>query len=338
MITQERTIFLTGGAGYIGSCLAAHLGNLGYHPIILDNFSTSLRNNETNFPVKEVDLTDPLALKIVWNELPSPGAVIHLAAKALVGESVTHPENYFRNNINAALNVAELASQTKGCVFVHSSSCAIYGIPETLPIQESSPKNPISPYGMSKWMVEQMLDQFREWRKLPLAHLRYFNPSGAMTHKGIWYGESHVPETHLIPLVIQNAQTTGKIPVFGTDYPTPDGTCIRDFIHIEDLCEAHRLALEHLRQNPSQNESFNLGFGKGISVKEVVTTTSQVLGKPLQIEPLKRRLGDPPVLFADNRMAKQILGWSPKHSLESMIQSHLSWIEKSLNLSDGRKK
>lgn len=323
MSSENRILFLTGGAGYIGKCLAIRLQQEGFVPILLDNFSTSAPLTGTKLKWKEVDLTDAAQLKRVWASLPPPTGVVHLAARALVGESVKDPALYFRNNVISALNVSELAAETKGCVLVNSSSCAVYGVPPKLPIHETSPKNPVSPYGVSKLMVEQMLDQFREWRKLPVVHLRYFNPAGAIEHDGSWFGEAHDPETHLIPLVLRNAAHSGKIPVFGTDYATPDGTCVRDFIHIQDLCDAHVAALKYLWKNPSTTESFNLGLGKGTSVKEVIATAARVLGQRLEIEALDRRPGDPPALFADTGLANRVLQWNPKLGLEDMIRSHV---------------
>lgn len=250
-----------------------------------------------------------------------PDAVMHFAANALVGESMQKPMQYFRNNVSGGINLidAMLAAGVKRIIF--SSTCASYGIPDEIPIHEELPQMPVNPYGRSKLMFEQMLHWVSEIHDLICVNLRYFNAAGASEK----FGEHHRIETHLIPNVIFAAQgRNSSVSIFGTDYPTPDGTCIRDYIHIRDLAEAHALALE-----VEQSNSFNLGTGSGNSVREVINTVREVSGKDFVVEEHPRRPGDPPRLIADSQKALKVLGWQPEHQdLRKIIESAWDWHER----------
>ncbi|MCB0417151.1 MAG: UDP-glucose 4-epimerase GalE [Bdellovibrionaceae bacterium] len=323
-MSQKKTILVTGGAGYIGRCTAYVLAQNGYQPVLIDNFSTGRRAMVGELTCFDLDLTDRKSTLEAFRKSQDVVGVIHLAAKALVGESVEKPYEYLRNNFLSTLNVAEAAAMSGVCV-LHSSSCAVYGVPEKLPILETTPRSPVSPYGAAKAMAEDVLAQFVRHKGLRALNLRYFNPAGSMGNGQ--YGELHEPETHLIPNVV-GAFLGGKpIRVFGSDFPTPDGTCVRDYIHIEDLVGAHLVALEKLLAPGSLKvESLNIGSGKGVSVKEVLEAASSVLGGKVPHEMAPRRAGDPAELVADIAQAKAILGWEPKKSLNDMIRDHHQWV------------
>lgn len=324
---MAETIFLTGGAGYIGTCTAATLSRAGYEPILLDNFSTSPRGKRP-FACHEIDLCDTTATRETWKRLPKPAAVIHFAARALVPESCENPEIYFRNNFGSALNVVALALES-GCPVLHSSSCAVYGVPEKVPIPETAARAPVSPYGETKVMVENLLHQFRIWKGLRSLNLRYFNPAGAVQWKGSWLGETHEPETHLVPRMVASIRAGQKVAIFGKDYPTPDGTCVRDFIHIEDLAEAHLSALQFLFKTPEDSlpPAINVGGGTGTSVLQASMTAKRALGCEVEVEVQPRRPGDPPILVADTALATHRLGWKPKRTLDEMIVSHSQYLD-----------
>jgi len=328
MATSTKTLFLTGGAGYLGKCTAAHLVERGYQVFLLDDYSTSRPLKNSPFTVVEVDLTDREALGKAWKGLPKPDGIIHFAARALVPQSCEDPGLYFRVNLGSANNVAELASET-GSVFLHSSSCAVYGVPETLPLTENSPRRPISPYGETKKMVEDILEQYRIWKKLTSLSLRYFNPVGAIHWKGVWLGEAHEPETHLVPLVVRALMSNEKVVVFGDDYPTPDGTCVRDFIHVADLAEAHGAALEYLFRTPSTDlvPALNVGGGRGVSVLEIAQAAMAALGVQSTVEKRPRREGDPAELVADTSQSQKVLNWKPRRTLKEMIESHFQYLQ-----------
>lgn len=324
MSSSERIIVVTGGAGYIGSSVCVALKRRGYSPVILDNFSTSRRPTASlAYPCIEVDLSDWQATQRAWRQLGQVHAVIHFAARALVPESCEQPEMYFRNNFLATLNSAHCAVEGKAQLFVHSSSCAVYGVPKIVPIAEGTPFDPSSPYGESKAVSEQVLKQLSRYRKLRVLNLRYFNPAGAMD--GGLAGESHDPETHLVPNVVKAAFLGKPFIIYGDDYPTPDGTCIRDFIHIEDLVEAHIKALEALERAPLPVQAINLGTKRGTSVREVIAAAERVFGKKLTVKVAPRRPGDPPVLVADNELARSTLDWRPQRFIDDMLLSHYQW-------------
>jgi len=328
MATSNKTLFLTGGAGYLGKCTAAHLTDRGYQVFLLDDYSTSRPLSHSPFTTVEVDLTDRKALGKAWKDLPKPDGVIHFAARALVSESCKDPALYFRVNLGSANNVAELASEI-GCVFVHSSSCAVYGVPETLPLTENSPRRPISPYGESKKMVEDILEQYRKWKNLNSLNLRYFNPAGAIPWKGVWLGEAHDPETHLVPMVVKALMDQEKVVVYGDNYPTPDGTCVRDFIHVADLAEAHAAALEYLFRTPANEvlPALNVGGGCGVSVLEIAQAAMTALKIQSPVEKRPRREGDPAELVADTRASQKVLNWKPRRTLKEMIESHFHYLQ-----------
>lgn len=321
---SARTIIITGGAGYLGRCTAELLRREGLFPVLMDNFSTGRRAMVGELPCIDVDLTDKRATLEAFNKTGGASGVIHFAARALVSESCERPEEYFRNNVLSALHVAEGALATRIPAVVHSSSCAVYGLPRSIPIAEDSPCEPVSPYGESKWMVERMLNQFARHKGLGVVHLRYFNPAGSFAEASL--GEAHEPETHLIPNVVGAFLSGRPVPVYGTDYPTPDGTCHRDFVHVEDLAFAHWLALKKLAEGVVLPAAINLGGGKGVSVREVIRAAGEVLGSPLPEQPMPRRPGDPPALVADTSLAKKALGWAPRKGVREMIRDHAQWI------------
>jgi len=316
-------ILVTGGAGYIGSHCVVDLTRTGYDCVVLDNLSYGHEEALRTKNFCKVDLSDIEEVKKVFQKYPIE-AVIHFAAFAYVGESVTNPQKYYYNNVVNTLNLlnAMLENNVKKIVF--SSTCATYGNPQYAPIDEKHPQSPINPYGMTKLMIEKILQDYDRAYGLKYIALRYFNASGADNAENI--GESHDPETHLIPLVIQAA--LGKrenIKVFGSDYDTPDGTCVRDYIHVNDLASAHRLALEKLT-NGAESDFYNLGIGKGYSVKEIIDVSEKVSGKQITREYADRREGDPPVLVADNKKARTLLDWNPKFTeINDIIQTAYNW-------------
>ncbi len=324
LLSQEKsTIVVSGGAGYLGRCMLDTLCHAGVAPVCLDNYSTSHPFEDSRVTLCEVDLTDASALRAVWKRLPQVGGIFHFAAKALVSESVQEPAKYFRNNLLCTLNLAEIAAEEK-IPFIHSSSCAVYGVPSQSPTDETSPTAPISPYGETKRLSEEMLRQFSSSLGLRVLNLRYFNPSGAL--EGARHGEDHEPETHLIPSVFRAALSGRAVPVFGSEYPTPDGSCVRDYIHVADLMEGHALALRFLQgQKDGFWDVLNLGSGRGTSVLQVIAMAERVLNRKLEVDRRQARAGDPPTLIASIEKAKQLLNWSPTHSLEQILQSHLDW-------------
>jgi len=315
-------VLVTGGAGYIGSHTAKALAGAGHEPVVFDNLSTGHKWAVKWGPMIEADLADSAAIR---NALDNHGieAVIHFAACAYVGESMQKPGKYFQNNVAGTLSLLEAMHGAGVKKIVFSSSCATYGVPESLPISEDHPTHPVNPYGESKLMVEKMLRWYGEIHGLKWISLRYFNAAGADPDGGI--GEVHVPETHLIPLAIEAALDRSKpLSVFGTDYPTPDGSAIRDYIHVADLASAHLLALDSMDR--INNQVFNLGTGDGVSVHEIVKRVSELAGKP--VEPVfdQRRIGDPPVLVADPGKARRILGWDPFYSdIDACLKTALDW-------------
>ncbi len=324
-------ILVTGGAGYIGSHAVLALLNRGDEVIIFDNLEYGHREAveriNANFDKKAVlikgDLRNKEDLAKLFQEHLNIEAVLHFAAYALVGESVENPGKYYENNVCGSLNLfsAMLENNIKKLVF--SSTCATYGEPETIPISENEKQSPINPYGRSKLMIEQILDDFYNAYGFNSIRLRYFNAAGASIHLNI--GEDHDPETHLIPIAMKTALgIRDKIYIFGEDYNTPDGTCVRDYIHVEDLIDAHLLGLDKLNGD-AVCEYCNLGAEKGYSVKEIIDKAKQVTGKKFKVEIGDRRPGDPDKLVADSAKAGKILNWSPKLSLDDIIQSAWKW-------------
>jgi UDP-glucose 4-epimerase len=311
-------ILVTGGAGYIGSVCVEDLLNRGHNVTVFDNLTEGHKNaidRRANFV--QGDLADKPALSDLMRTA-QPEAVMHFAANALVGESMQNPYKYFYNNVACGLNLLHALVEHGVKRFVFSSTCATYGIPETVPIDELAPQKPVNPYGESKLIFEKILRWFDEIHGVTFASLRYFNAAGATEA----FGEDHRIETHLIPCVLQ--VLLGKrehAQVFGTDYPTPDGSCIRDYIHVTDLAQAHALALE-----VKKSDFFNLGIGGGVSVLEVIDACKKVTGKDIPVVKQPRRPGDPPRLIASAGKAQEVLGWRPQFDrIEDIVSSAWSW-------------
>lgn len=315
-------ILVTGGAGYIGSHTVKHLLAHGHDVLVVDNLAMGHRQAVPVDKLIVADLkdSDHIDHLLVVNRIE---AVIHFAADAAVGESVVDPAKYYHNNLLNSLNLLERVRRNGITRFVFSSTCATYGIPRDVPITEETPQAPINPYGNTKLAFEKMLADYAPAYGVGYAALRYFNASGASADGAI--GEDHTPETHLIPLVLQVALgQRPHISIFGTDYPTPDGTCVRDYIHVEDLASAHRLAIEKVQ--PGQGMTFNVGIGRGYSVREVIRTAEDVTGKTIPIQEGPRRPGDPPALIASAEKIRRELGWTPHYSeLQPIIETAWNW-------------
>ena len=319
----EMKVLVTGGAGYIGSHVVKALGEKGHEVLVVDNLSKGHKEAVLYGKLVVADLEDKSTLDVIFKEF-KPDAVMHFAAFMEVGESVREPLKYYRNNTVSTINLLEVMLKNDVSRFIFSSTAAVYGNPEKIPIPETELLKPINPYGQSKAFVERILQDFFSSYGLRYVSLRYFNAAGAEPEGRI--GESHNPETHLIPLVLKTAKGERKsIKIFGTDYPTPDGTAIRDYIHVLDLADAHILALEYLLEG-EESSVFNLGYGLGYSVKEVIETAKKVTGIDFLVEEAERRPGDPPVLVADSTKIKKVLKWEPKYDdLEFIIKTAWNW-------------
>jgi UDP-glucose-4-epimerase GalE len=316
-------ILVTGGAGYIGSHAARALRCSGYEVVIYDNLSTGFRRLAQGFELVEGDISDEAALRPVLGRVD---AVMHFAAHAYVGESVENPRKYFRNNVLAALSLLNSALDTGIRRFVFSSTCAVYGIPGQIPITEQTPREPVNPYGASKLFFENALEAYSRAYRLRSVSLRYFNAAGADESGEI--GEMHDPETHLIPLALAASAANGPgLQIHGSDYPTPDGTCVRDYIHVNDLADAHVRALQHLERG-GDSLTTNLGTGRGHSVLEVVQAAEKATGRPVRRTMGPRRPGDPPVLVADPAKAQRMLGWAARRNLADIVSSAWMWMQK----------
>ena len=329
MSKDKPLILVTGGAGYIGSHAVLALKNAGYDVLILDNLVYG--HQEIVDRVLQVELVvgdtcDRELLDQIFAKY-NITAVMHFAAYAYVGESVTAPAKYYHNNVVGTLTLLEAMLAANVKKFVFSSTCATYGIPHKIPLTEDHPQNPINPYGQTKLMVEKMLRDFDAAYDFKSVSFRYFNAAGA-DPSGL-LGEDHNPETHLIPLVLQTALgQRDSISIFGKDYETPDGTCIRDYIHVNDLASAHILGLEYLLKG-GQTEFLNLGSEGGFSVKEVIEKAKTITEKPIKVVECDRRPGDPPVLVGSSAKAKTVLGWSPKYTdLNDIIAHAWQWHQK----------
>jgi len=315
-------ILVTGGAGYVGSHCVRTLLHAGHEVVVFDNLRQGHKAAVPPGLLVEGELTDQARLMTVLAERKID-AVMHFAALALVGESVEKPQLYYRNNVFGSLCLLEAMRETGVRKIVFSSTTATYGTPAVMPIAETTPQQPINPYGFSKLVVERMLDDYATAHGFGFAALRYFNASGAAADGAI--GEDHTPESHLIPIVLQVALgQRPAISIFGDDYPTPDGTCIRDYVHVEDLATAHLAALARLQAR--EGIKVNLGTGKGYSVREVIEACRKVTGHPIPATIAPRRPGDPPELVADARLARQLLDWIPKYTtIESIVESAWRW-------------
>lgn len=318
-------ILVTGGAGYIGSHTRYFLEKHGHSVVVLDNLSRGYVESVPTHMLRQIDLSETQKVTELLRD-EGIDAVIHFAAYISVGESTQLPELYFTNNVGSTLSLfnAMLAANVKKLVF--SSTAAAYGIPKMVPITEDQPYAPINPYGESKVMVEKILEWLDRYREFRSVRLRYFNACGAEPEAGL--GERHDPETHLIPLILKAVQTGKPVTLFGDDYPTPDGTCIRDYIHVADLAEAHIFAVEHLL-NGGASEVFNVGTGEGRSVREVLDAVARVTGKDVPFTMGPRREGDPPSLVADSTKLQTKLGWKPKRAhLDRIVSDAWAFAER----------
>jgi UDP-glucose 4-epimerase len=321
-------ILVTGGAGYIGSHTVINFLNAGYNIVIFDNLENGhIETVETlkklgNVSFEKGDLRNLSDIDTVFDKYDIE-AVIHFAAFALVGESVVNPAKYYRNNVFGTLNLLDAMVKHNVKRIVFSSTCATYGEPEYTPIDEKHPQNPINSYGTSKLMVEQIMKDYDTAYGLKSIKLRYFNVAGCDSETRV--GEWHEPETHLIPNILKSVFDKGApFKIFGDNYNTPDGTCIRDYVNVEDLAQAHRLAYEYLKRE-NKSDIFNLGTENGDSVKKVFDTCEKVLNRKIDVETVERRPGDPAILYANANKAKTVLGWIPKKTLENSISTAYEW-------------
>ncbi|WP_281976365.1 UDP-glucose 4-epimerase GalE [Pseudorhizobium flavum] len=320
-MTQKK-VLVVGGAGYIGSHTCLVLAERGYQPIVFDNLSNGHPEFVRWGPLEEGDIRDRKRLDEVF-ATHRPDAVLHFAALIEVGESVKDPVAFYENNVVGALTLLSAAMSAGVDAFVFSSTCATYGLPDQVPMDETHRQVPINPYGRTKWIVEQALKDFGTYKGLRSVMLRYFNAAGADPEGRI--GEWHSPETHAIPLAIEAALgRRDGFKVFGSDYDTRDGTCVRDYIHVLDLADAHVRAVDYLLEG-GETVELNLGTGTGTTVKELLAAISVVSGRPFPVEYVGRRDGDSTSLVADNARAREVLGWQPRFSLEEIIRSAWHW-------------
>ncbi|HOJ86310.1 MAG TPA: UDP-glucose 4-epimerase GalE [Elusimicrobiales bacterium] len=319
-------ILIAGGAGYIGSHVNKMISRKGYDTVVLDNLVYGHKEFVKWGKFYKCDLCDVKEMEKIFKS-NKIDAVMHFSAYTYVGESVADPSKYYKNNVSNTLNLLDVMVKYGVKKFIFSSTCATYGFPIEIPITESHPQNPINPYGKTKLMIEKILEDYDKAYGLKYINLRYFNASGADPDLEI--GEWHNPETHLIPLALYNALgLTPKITVFGTDYDTEDGTCVRDYIHVNDLAKAHILALEYLNQK-NKSDSFNLGNGRGFSVKKIIDTVEKVSGLKLNVEYGKRREGDPAILVGSSKKAIKVLGWKPEfYKIEDIVETAYLWHKK----------
>jgi UDP-glucose 4-epimerase len=319
-------VLVTGGAGYIGSHALKQLNKAGHSTVCIDNLAKGHQEFAADYPFYEGDIADTVLLSKIFAR-HKIDAVMHFAAFSLVGESVQKPLSYYKNNVASTLSLIETMCASGIDKFIYSSSAGVYGEPKEIPIKENAKTSPTNPYGMSKLMVEKILEDLDRSGKIKFVSLRYFNAAGA--HPDATIGEDHNPETHLIPLVLDVALGRKEsITVFGNDWPTKDGTCIRDYIHVCDLIDAHILSLDYLASG-GKSDIFNLGNGLGYTVKEVIEGVASVTGKKIQTQMGPRRPGDPAVLVASSKKAINVLAWKPKFAnLEQIISSAWLWHKK----------
>ncbi|MEM0986270.1 MAG: UDP-glucose 4-epimerase GalE [Pseudomonadota bacterium] len=318
-----KTVLVTGGAGYVGSHCCKAFAQAGWKVVVFDNLARGWRDLVKWGDLIVGDLLDPSALDRAFAAV-KPDAVAHFAAYAYVGESVTDPGLYYRNNTAGSMNLLDAMVKHDVGQLIFSSTCATYGIPETVPMTETLPQSPINPYGWSKLFVERLLDDFGHAHGLRSVKLRYFNAAGADPDGET--GERHEPETHLIPLAIRGMMEDGfELTIFGDDFDTRDGTCVRDYIHVADLADAHARALKYLSEGGASNV-FNLGTGTGTTVQEIVEAVERVSGRKVSKSVGPRREGDPPALLASSEKAKRVLGWEPTHSdVDTIISTAWRW-------------
>jgi UDP-glucose-4-epimerase GalE len=321
-------IFVAGGAGYIGSHTVQELVREGFEVLIFDNFSTGRKELVVGGELVEGDLRDKDSLKKVFSS-EDIEAVLHFASLIQVGESFLNPKKYYTHNLLSSLNLLEAVIEAKVKYFIFSSSAAVYGLPKKIPISESHPLNPINPYGQTKLFVENILQDYEKAYSMKFISLRYFNAAGADLEGRL--GEMHEPETHLIPNILLFLLGKKKnFELYGTDFPTPDGTAIRDYIHVTDLARAHVLALRRLLTSP-KSEFINLGTNKDYSVLQIIKKTEEILGKKILYKKKPRRKGDVPILLASKKKAERILGWKPQYSdIETIIKTAWAWHQKTI--------
>jgi UDP-glucose 4-epimerase len=319
----KMKILVTGGAGYIGSHTVRKLLKEKYEAVIFDNLSRGhIESVPDSVPFENVDLREIDELRIAFRKYKID-AIIHFAAFSYVGESVENPELYYENNVIGSSNLINVAVENGIKYFVFSSTCSVYGNPEIIPIPETHPTNPINPYAETKLKIEKLLDESDKSEGMKYIALRYFNAAGDSDDSSI--GESHNPEPHIIPRVLFSALgKLEKLQIYGNDYPTKDGTCIRDYIHVNDLADAHIKALEYLVME-NKSDVFNIGTGEGYSVNEIIEKAKLISGVDIKTEYTERRPGDPAVLVADNQKAKAILNWIPKYDLNKIIKTAWKW-------------
>jgi UDP-glucose-4-epimerase GalE len=321
---RHMKILVTGGAGYVGSHACKALARDGYEPIVYDNLSRGHRWAVKWGTLEEGDISDTLRITEVLKRY-QPAALMHFAAFTSVGESIEHPELYHSNNVAGSIALLRTAADHSAIPVIFSSSAAVYGLPNSVPIAEDQPPTPINPYGQSKLAIEDFLKKLDQTHHLRSVSLRYFNAAGADDQGEI--GECHNPETHLVPLVLAAAQSNSTINVFGNDYPTPDGTCVRDYIHVMDIAEAHVNALKYLLDG-GRSLVCNLANNRGYSVNEVIKTAERVCGVSIRSEVVSRRAGDPPILIGLTDRARKFLGWIPRRSnLETQILDAWKWMK-----------
>ena len=320
---ELNTVLVTGGAGYIGSHTVKVLKNSGYQVVVMDRLTTGHKKAVLTEHFYEADICDSKAVQDIVKR-HQVDAVIHFAAKSLVGESVAHPDLYFHENTGKTNQFVSALIQCGMRTIVFSSTAAVYGLPETIPISEDTAKLPINPYGVSKLMIEQSFPWLEQAYGLKWMALRYFNAAGASLDGEI--GEDHDPETHLIPLVLKTALgQRPSISIYGTDYNTHDGTCIRDYVHVLDLAQAHVLALEALERGVSC-QALNVGTGRGYSVREIIEAAQKITGRDIPVVETERRHGDPDILIADSSKIQNLLGWKPQYSdLDTIIRTAWEW-------------
>lgn len=319
-------VLVAGGAGYIGSHTVKELRRAGFRPVVFDNLSSGHRDAVKGTELLEGDLRDPAAIKRAF-EGRGFAAVLHFASLIQVGESYANPRKYYLQNLLTSLNLLEAALDAGVRRFIFSSSAAVYGIPREIPLRENHAIDPINPYGRTKVMVEKILEDYDRAYSFRFVALRYFNAAGADPEGEL--GERHDPETHLIPNVLRAVSGRGpRLGIFGTDFPTPDGTAVRDYIHVTDLASAHVLALRYLGDG-GKSEFINLGTNRGYSVREIVAAAEKITGRPVPRDEKPRREGDPPVLLASKEKAERVLGWKLRHSdLETILQTAWDWHRK----------
>ncbi len=319
---QPKTVLVVGGAGYIGSHTCLTLAERGYTPVVFDNLSNGHAEFVRWGPLEQGDIRDRARLDAVIAK-HKPSAVLHFAAMIEVGESVKDPVTFYDNNVIGALTLLSAVMSAGIDAFVFSSTCATYGLPRQVPMDETHDQNPINPYGRTKWIVEQALEDYGTYKGLRSVILRYFNAAGADLEGRV--GEWHTPETHAIPLAIDAALgRRAGFKVFGTDYDTRDGTCVRDYIHVLDLADAHVRAVDYLLSG-GESVKLNLGTGTGTTVNELLSVIAEVSGKPFPVEQAERRDGDSTSLVANNDKALSVLGWQPRYDLHEIIRSAWQW-------------